>query len=126
MSKNWAICIGINEYHSLKPLRFAQRDFCLNEARFEKVYFFVEGAEDIQAAYGSPLRSEPTFGNLERFFDVRFREPFLGVRDNLWFFFAGHGRRYGKQDYLMPMDGNPGNVVRTGLAIADISNRLRG
>jgi formylglycine-generating enzyme required for sulfatase activity len=132
MSKNWAICIGINGYYNLKPLKYAKRDaeamrdFCLNEARFEEVYFFAEGAAPIQQDYGSPLRPEPTFGNLDRFFDVRFREPFLEAGNNLWFFFAGHGRRYDKRDYLMPIDGNPGKVERTGLAISDIADRLRG
>ena len=26
MSKDWAICIGINEYYNLKPLRYAVQD----------------------------------------------------------------------------------------------------
>jgi formylglycine-generating enzyme required for sulfatase activity/uncharacterized caspase-like protein len=131
MSKNWAICIGINDYYSLKPLKYAQRDaaamrdFCLNEARFEKVYFFAEGAEEIQTADGSPLRSEPTFGNLERFFDVRFREPFLEAGDNLWFFFAGHGIRYEKRDYLMPLDGDHGDLENSAIPLHFISERLR-
>ncbi|MFK8042676.1 SUMF1/EgtB/PvdO family nonheme iron enzyme [Congregibacter sp.] len=130
MSKNWAICVGINGYYNLKPLKYAQRDaeamrgFC-QDARFETVYFFGEGAAPIQQDYGPPLRAEPTFGNLDRFLDVRFREPFLEAGDNLWFFFAGHGRRYANRDYLMPIDGNPGKVERTGLAIADIADRLR-
>jgi formylglycine-generating enzyme required for sulfatase activity/uncharacterized caspase-like protein len=131
MSKNWAICIGINDYYSLKLLKYAQRDaaamrdFCLNEARFEKVYFFAEGAEDIQTAYGSPLRSEPTFGNLERFFDVRFREPFLEAGDNLWFFFAGHGIRHENCDYLMPLDGDRGDLENSAISLHFISECLR-
>jgi formylglycine-generating enzyme required for sulfatase activity/uncharacterized caspase-like protein len=131
MSKNWAICIGINDYYSIIPLKYAQRDaaairdFCLNEARFEKVYFFAEGAEEIQTVYGSPLRSEPTFGNLERFFDVRFREPFLEAGDNLWFFFAGHGIRHENRDYLMPLDGDLGDLENSAIPLHYISERLR-
>ncbi|NEQ51833.1 MAG: SUMF1/EgtB/PvdO family nonheme iron enzyme [Leptolyngbya sp. SIO3F4] len=130
MSKNWAICIGINDYYNLKPLKYARRDaaamrdFCLS-AGFEQVYFFAEQADPIRQDYGPPLRSEPTIGNLERFLRVRFEEGFLEAGDNLWFFFAGHGKRFQGRDYLMPVDGDPGNVGRTGLAIRDISDRLR-
>ena len=130
MSKNWAICIGINGYYNLKHLAYARqdaaamRDFCL-ATRFEQVYLFAENADPIATDHGPPLRSEPTIGNLERFFNVRFAEPFLEAGDNLWFFFAGHGRRHEGRDYLMPLDGDPSNIERTGLALRDISDRLR-
>ncbi|MBX2864870.1 MAG: caspase family protein, partial [Leptolyngbyaceae cyanobacterium MAG.088] len=97
MAKNWAICIGINEYHYLKPLNYAQqdaeaiRDFCLNEASFEQVYYFAKDAPPIPSDRGPSLRSEPTYANLKYFFRKRFAEPFLDVGDNVWFFFAGHG-----------------------------------
>ena len=131
MSRNCVISIGIDGYYNLKPLKYAQNDaaamrqFCLKEAKFETAYFFGEGAEPIQQDYGSPLLAEPTFGNIDRFLDVRFREPFLEAGDNLWFFFAGHGRRQNQRDYLMPIDGNPSRVERTCLEIADIAGRLR-
>lgn len=130
MGRNWAISIGINNYYNLKPLNYAQRDaesfrdFCLSEASFENVYFFAEGAASIQADRGF-LRAEPTIGNLERFLRVRFEQEFLEPGDNLWFFFAGHGKRDKGCDYLMPIDGDPGNVGRTGLAIRDVADRLR-
>ncbi|MEO0406660.1 MAG: SUMF1/EgtB/PvdO family nonheme iron enzyme [Cyanobacteria bacterium P01_A01_bin.135] len=131
MGKNWAIAIGINDYYNLKPLRYAKRDaeamrdFCLEDASFERVYFFAEGAPPVETDRGPTLRSEPTIGNLERFLRVRFEREFLQAGDNLWFFFAGHGKRHQGRDYLMPVDGDPGNVGRTGLAIRDISDRLR-
>ncbi len=130
MGKNWGIAIGINQYHNLKPLNYAQRDaaafrdFCLNEADFEQVYYFAEGAEPIPAERGV-LHTEPTIGNLERFLEVRFKHKFLEPGDNLWFFFAGHGKRDQGRDYLMPIDGSPGNVGRTAFAIRDIADRLR-
>ena len=131
MARNWAICIGIDNYYNLKPLKYAQRDaeamrdFCLNEAKFEQVYFFAEEASPIIPDYGPPLRTEPNVGNLERFLEVRFNQEFLEAGDNLWFFFAGHGKRHQGRDYLMPIDGSPGNIKRTGLAIRDIADRLR-
>lgn len=131
MGRNWAITVGINQYHNLKPLQYAQRDaeamqdFCLNEAKFERVYQFAEGAPPIPVERGTPLRSEPTLGSLERFLRVRFEQKFLEAGDNLWFFFAGHGKRHRGKDYLMPIDGDPGNVERTGIAIRDVADRLR-
>ena len=125
MSKNWAICIGINGYDNLKHLQYARRDaeavrdFCVNEAQFDKVYFFAEDAPPIASSSGPPLKSAPTFGNLARFLRVRFEQRFLGAEDNLWLFFAGHGKRSNRRDCLMPVDGDPGNVERTGLAIND-------
>ena len=131
MGRNWAIAIGVNQYYNLRSLKYAQqdaqaiRDFCLNEAGFERVYYFAEDAPLIEADHGPPLQSAPTVGNLERFLEVRFEYPFLDVGDNLWFFFAGHGKRHQGRDYLMPIDGSPGNVERTAISIRDIADRLR-
>ncbi len=131
MGRNWAITVGIDNYYNLTPLRYAQRDaeafrdFCLNEAGFEGVYHFGEDVAPIPTERGPALRAEPTVGNLERFLRVRFERKFLEPGDNLWFFFAGHGRRVGGRDYLMPLDGDPDNVGRTAFAIRDIADRLR-
>ena len=44
MGKNWAICVGINEYNFVSQLRFARRDaqeiklFCELEMQFDKVF----------------------------------------------------------------------------------------
>lgn len=131
MGQNWAIAIGVNQYYNLRPLKYAKqdaqaiRDFCLNEAGFKRVYYFAEDAPLIETDYGPPLQSAPTVGNLERFLEVRFEQSFLDVGDNLWFFFAGHGKRHQGRDYLMPIDGSPGNVARTSISIRDIADRLR-
>ena len=45
--------------------------------------YFAEDAPPIEADYGPPLRSESTVGNLERFLEVQFEQPFLAVSDNL-------------------------------------------
>ena len=131
MGRNWAISIGVNQYDNLKALQYAKRDaqairdFCRQEANFERVYYFSDDSPQIEQDYGPPLRSQPTYGVLSRFLRVRFEQPFLQPGDNLWFFFAGHGRRYQDRDYLMPMDADPGNVEGTAIAIRDVSERLR-
>ncbi len=113
MSENWAICVGVNRYDNLQSLEFAEadaaalRDFFAADVGFARVYFFAEGAPPIQTDFGEPIRAvEP--GALRRFLRVRFEQPFLKPADNVWFFFAGHGRRDRDRDYLMPSDADPG------------------
>lgn len=131
MGKNWAIAIGINEYQNMRRLKFARKDaeavcqFFQESLRFDKVDLFAKGAEPVCYEDGSPLNAIPTVGNLETFFDVRFERPFLGSGDNLWFFFAGHGKRHKGRDYLMPIDGSPRLVEKMGIAIDYIAERLR-
>lgn len=131
MGKNWAVTIGVNQYDYLQPLQYAQRDaeamrdYFLREAGFETVYHFSADADPIPSGSGPPLNSKPNFGALERFLRVRFQRKFLKSGDNLWFFFAGHGIRYENRDYLMPSDGDPGNVERTAISINSITERLR-
>ncbi|HEY9671502.1 MAG TPA: SUMF1/EgtB/PvdO family nonheme iron enzyme [Waterburya sp.] len=131
MGRNWAITIGINQYDNLAPLKYAKRDaeavrdFCLKEVGFDKVYYFSDDSPPIEPDYGSPMRSQPTYGVLSRFLRVRFEQPFLEPGDNLWFFFAGHGKRHRDRDYLMPIDADPGNIDGTAIPINDITGRLR-
>ena len=130
MSKNWAICIGINEYYNLPPLQYAVsdavavRDFFLQEVAFEQVFYFSDDSPPIDTRRG-PMRSLPTYANLKRFFRERFQQQFLTDGDNFWFFFAGHGERHDGHDYLMPIDVDPGAVEDTALRISDITASLR-
>ncbi len=131
MGRNYAITIGINDYYNLQSLSYAvqdaeaMRDF-LKGVEFEQVYFFAQGADLIATEDRlRPLQSDPTFGNLEYFLYKRFKQPFLGLGDSLWFFFAGHGKRHQGRDYLMLIDSNPGNVSRSAVAIRDLTETLQ-
>jgi uncharacterized caspase-like protein len=130
MSKNWAICIGINDYYNLMPLHYAvqdamaMRDFFLKEVEFERVFYFADDSPPIATPKGL-IRSLPTYANLKRFFRERFQSQFLNAGDNFWFFFAGHGELHEGHDYLMPIDVDPGNVDGTALKISDITASLR-
>jgi len=131
MSQNWAICIGIDRYDNLQSLQYAKRDaevlcdFFEKEAGFDKVYFFAEDAPTIPTDFGEPMRSTPSGGALRRFLRVRFEQRFLKPSDNLWFFFAGHGRRERDRDYIMPIDADPGNVEETAIPVGYVTERLR-
>jgi formylglycine-generating enzyme required for sulfatase activity/uncharacterized caspase-like protein len=120
MTKNFAIVIGINQYHPInfRRLEYAEndaesvRDFFLQEARFDNVYFFADNSPDLVLPNGQKIPTAPTSGNLETFLEKRFETPFLSSGDNCWFFFAGHGRQCNRRDYLMPSDANPNDVER--------------
>ncbi len=130
MSKNWAICIGINKYYNLQPLQFAVqdaasvRDFFLDEVEFEKVYYFADDSPPIETPQGE-MRSLPTYANLKRFFREWFQSASLSVGDNFWFFFAGHGEIHEEHDYLLPIDVDPGDIAGTALRVSDIADSLR-
>jgi formylglycine-generating enzyme required for sulfatase activity len=74
--------------------------------------------------YGADIDSYPTYATLRRFLRVRFDHPFLRDGDNLWFFFAGHGIRHEDRDYLMPIDGDPGDVANTAIPLHYVTERL--
>lgn len=134
MAKNWAICVGINNYENLQPLRYAVNDadalrhWLISKAGFseKRVYYFADNSPPIDDA-SKPYDSQPTFGKLMRFLNVRFKEPFLESGDNLWFFFSGHGIRYQEQDYLMLSDSDPDgeNITRTAIPLNYVTERLR-
>ena len=131
MSRKYAVAVGVDNYYNIKPLQYAERDaksfrdFCLKKAGFDQVYLLAKKAPPLDAPKGPPLRSKPTIGNLRRFLHVRFLEPFLSEEDTLWFFFAGHGKRFDRKDYLLAVDSSPHDVEMTGLHIRDIADRLR-
>ena len=130
MSKNWAICIGINRYYNLQPLKCAVndaaslRDFFLQGVKFERVYYFADDSPPIETERGM-MRSLPTYANLKRFFREWFQANLLSVGDNFWFFFAGHGEIHDGHDYLLPIDVDPGDIPGTALRVSDIADSLR-
>ncbi len=130
MGENWAIAIGINHYRNLQSLNYAKRDAAsvrdyFQELQFRQIYYFADDAPQIPSIYGPPLESKPGYTELRRFLRTRFEQPFLKPGDNLWFFFAGHGKRHAGRDYLLPWDADPGDIPNSALAIQEVSDRLR-
>jgi formylglycine-generating enzyme required for sulfatase activity len=131
MAKNWVIAIGINEYDNLKPLKYAKKDaeaikaWCEREGGFDRggIFLFTEDSPPIPAS--PPIPTQLTHGRLKRFLQRQFQTPLLNSGDNLWFFFAGHGRRYQDKDYLMLPDSDPGNVRETAVSVDYVTERLR-
>lgn len=128
MGKNWAIVVGINNYDNLQPLKYAKRDaeammaWFGNEANFDQVFLFTEDSPAIKT--NPPIPTQPTQGRFKRFLNAQFENPLLKPEDNLWFFFAGHGKRYIDQDYLMFLDTDPTDYT-TAISVEFITQRLR-
>src|SRR4028118_1411576 len=126
MGKNWAISIGINKYEFLQPLKYAKRDaqlmqeFLVKEAGFKQVLFFSDDSPDYT---GKSTR--PSFVNLKRVLRTMFEKPLMADGDNFWFFFSGHGMPHNGYDYLMPCDGDPGDVENTAIPINFVTEQLR-
>jgi uncharacterized caspase-like protein len=131
MGRNWAITVGINKYSNLTDLEYAKRDaevvkeFLLSQAGFDQVFLFSDDAPEIPTK-PSPIVTQPTFGHLRRFLRAQFSRRILNPGDNLWFFFAGHGRREANRDYLMLCDSDPGDVEYTAIPVHYITEQLRG
>ena len=135
MAKNWAICIGINQYQYMQSLEYAVRDaeqmsiWFRDQGTFEKVYLFTDNSPPI-ADMTKEFPSYPTHSNLLEWMGKRFKKqkkPPLSPGDNLWFFFSGHGCRYGGQDYLLFSNTSSisENTDKTAISIDYITERLR-
>ncbi len=135
MGRNWAIVVGINNYDNLQPLKYAKKDaegmaaWFKDEAEFDAVLLFTEDSPSIDQLdiykAASPIPTLPIHARFLRFLNAQFERPLLKPEDNLWFFFAGHGKRYADQDYLMFLDSDPLAVDRTAISVNYVTQRLR-
>ena len=84
---NKAITIGVQKYQFFSPLKYAandaekMRNFLLEEAGFDEVLYYSDYSPEINGDYTRPTRS-----NLEFLLENQFKEPFMGIGDNFWFF----------------------------------------
>jgi formylglycine-generating enzyme required for sulfatase activity/uncharacterized caspase-like protein len=122
---NIAITIGVQEYEFFPSLKYAandakkMRDFLLDEADFDEVFYFSDNSPKINGASTSPTRSR-----LEYLLENEVKKLSLKTGDNLWFFFAGHGSRENNIDYLIPIDGHS-NVERSGISVEYVIQQLQ-
>ncbi|MEM9163837.1 MAG: caspase family protein, partial [Cyanobacteria bacterium P01_F01_bin.4] len=123
---NWAIIVGIEEYQFLQSLMHSQNDaielrkFLIEEAGFlpEHCLLFTDIAPSTEA-HALP----PTQQTLEkRLLEVC--QDQVADDDLLWFFFSGYGVQADGKDYLMPIDGDPAQIEKTAIAIADVMDAL--
>jgi hypothetical protein len=127
MANNWAIAIGINQYHFYQPLGYAQAD-----AEAIKDYLVTYGGftpqqcllmTDTSPPFGE-RSTTPTQENILLLFEHLMASEFQ-PQDRVWFFFSGYGTNAKGQDYLMPMDGNPNRIEETGIDLRSIVQSLQ-
>jgi uncharacterized caspase-like protein len=131
MAKNRAIIIGINQYRFMQPLRYAKRDaemffnFICQEAGFDQndIFLFTDDSLPVESKSTEPFRSN-LMRVLRQFSEQLSQRP-SEMGNTFWFFFSGHGIRYGDKDYLMPLDGDPDDVDNTGISTYHITDCLR-
>jgi Caspase domain len=127
MSNHWAIIVGINQYQSLQPLSFAQRDAqalqtCLvTEAGFmpERCILLTESSP--------PVWDHSTYPNREHlnYWIDRLKQDLVQPGDWLWVFFSGYGVCWKGEDYLVPIDADPTALDRTAITLRSVFERLK-
>ena len=122
---NIAITIGVQEYQFFRSLKYTandaekMRDFLLKEASFDEVFYYSDYSPEINGASTRPTRS-----NLEFLLEDKFKKAFMGMGDNFWFFFSGHGRRENGIDYLIPTDGYQ-NIKRSAISVEYVIQQIQ-
>jgi formylglycine-generating enzyme required for sulfatase activity len=135
MAKNWAICVGINQYRFLQDLTYAvndaekMHDWLKETAKFDQTYLFTDKSPEIDDMSES-FPSQPTFTTLLYWLSKRFpsnSRPPLSASDSLWFFFSGHGVREQGEDYLLLSDSisDPDRVRNSAITLAFVTEQLR-
>lgn len=117
MVNYWAIQIGINQYRFLPPLSYAQRDAEQLSGTLAQSGFSPRQcsllADQITLVSGDP--SFPTAQNIQA--KIAQYQRVMQPEDVLLFFFSGYGLCHQGKDYLMPIEGDPRQIITTGIEV---------
>ncbi|MBW4448781.1 MAG: caspase family protein [Spirirestis rafaelensis WJT71-NPBG6] len=127
MANHWAIAIGINQYQFFQPLSCAQADA---EALLD--FFVAQAGFSSQQCLlmtdtSAPIGNRSTYPSKENILVLledlvaKFWQP----QDYVWLFFSGYGVNYNGNDYLMPVEGNPAQVLHTGIQVRSLMQSLQ-
>jgi Caspase domain len=126
MANQACISIGINQYQFLTPLSYGMADAVAMEQ------FFVDAAgwspeqclllTDTSPETGNKS-TYPTRENINRWIK-QWSWDKLHHGDLLWFFFSGCGVSFGEEDYLLPIDGNPDDIINTSISVRQLYQQL--
>jgi hypothetical protein len=126
MTNYWAIAIGINQYELFQPLSCAQNDAeALKDFLVTDVGFLPQNCL-LMTNTSPPVGEKSSYPNQDNilFFLEVLTTKFWQPQDYLWLFFSGYGVNYNDKDYLMPADGNPDQVLETGIEVSKIMQTL--
>ncbi|WP_261220208.1 caspase family protein [Ancylothrix sp. D3o] len=126
--KNYAaIIIGINEYQNFSPLNYAKQDAQALENFLIEEGGFVPDRCLLMTPTSPPIESYSTYpnrSNLLKMIDDLCRHK-LQTGDVLWLFFSGYAANWNGEDYLLPVESTPTDIVSTGISLKEIFNLLR-
>ena len=119
MANYWAIAIGINQYQHFQPLTYAERDaqgirdFLTQEGEVSPRHclLLTDTSPAIEQTATYPSRE------IIQAYITQLCQRKLQPGDFLWCFFSGYGMRSAGKDYLIPADGKPDTIDRTGIPI---------
>ena len=128
MSNHWLIGIGINQYQNFPSLSYAREDaqaiwnFLVGKAGFmpDRCLLLTDSSPSIEGRSTYPNRENITY-----WLDWLCQKA-MQPGDQVWFFFSGQGAKVNADDYLIPSDGNQGNIADTGISMRSIFERLKG
>ncbi len=127
MANHWAIAIGINQYQFFQPLGCAQadaealKDFLVAQAGFSPQQCLL------MTDTSPPIGNRSTYPTKENILVVLedLVATYWQPQDHVWLFFSGYGVNYNDNDYLMPVEGNPGRVPDTGIEVRSLMQSLQ-
>lgn len=123
MASHRPVIVGINQYQTLQPLMFAQfdaielKDFLVKEGGVEAQDCSLLADISSVVYQGAAHPSREVI--LQR---LRHTCEQAAPEDTVWFFFSGYGMHWQGQDYLLPIDGDPAQIEKTGIAVQSIVN----
>ncbi|MBD2136881.1 caspase family protein [Anabaena sp. FACHB-1237] len=125
MVNYWAIAIGINQYQLFQPLSCTEADAEAIKEYLVNVAGFPPQNCLLMTNTSVPIQDESTFPTKENI--VQWMEKLVACcqpQDYLWLFFSGYGVNYQNKDYLMPVDGNPEQIVETGIELRSLMHSI--
>ncbi len=126
MVNYWAIAIGINQYQLFQPLDCAQadaeaiKDYLLNQAGFPPENCLLMTNTSPPRGDKSSYPTKENILSLLQELAATFWQP----EDYLWLFFSGYGVNYKEKDYLMPVGGDPEQIIETGIEARSLIQSL--
>jgi hypothetical protein len=122
------LAIGINRYHFCPPLINADADaqalyqFFCQEAGIlaENLLLLTDTSPHVQGH-----STYPNQDNLFYWLESKHKKSHNPVSAPLWLFFRGYGFTYQGEDYLLPIDGNPQDLPKTGISVRSLLAYIR-
>lgn len=127
MKNHGCIAIGINQYHYIPALHYAQEDgeavyhFLVEKGGFSQDHslLFTDHSPDRLGVSTCPTRH-----NLLTYFS-QLNQSLSQTQELLWFFVSAYGVTHQGEDYLIPIDGNLTDIVNTGISFRFLLESLK-